>query len=164
MFALVREKLKGEGVSRSGDGADGVEKQTGIRVDDHDDDEDAEEDEDEGGEETTMLSNPEDNPGEDKSPWSAILTREKVVDFGRAWKARGGVYPANINPNIRWPRPARELRCQPITMAHDRFMLEEMHRLVASACEEADGPKKDEPNADDEDEGEDDREAMMSLG
>ena len=77
----------------------------------------------------------QDDSGEDEdynAPWRAILTREKVVDFFRAWNARGGTYAPNINPRIKWPRPAEELRFQPITKAHDQCMFEEMREEIRS--------------------------------
>ena len=88
------------------------------------------EDEDEGeeGGETATAADPQADSGEvDNSPWSAILTREKVFDFGRS---RPGVYPGDLNPRIKWPRPAEELHFQPITAAHDRFMFEDMREML----------------------------------
>ncbi|PIL28616.1 hypothetical protein GSI_08658 [Ganoderma sinense ZZ0214-1] len=122
MLALVRER---EERASGGADHDGLGKQKGIAADEYDDGYDDEGDEDDQETETTsaMLSAKPDDGGEDDDPWSAILTREKVVDFGRA---HGAVYPVDINPGIKWPRPAEELRCQPITMAHDNFMFEEL--------------------------------------
>ncbi|KAM5546284.1 hypothetical protein V8D89_000410 [Ganoderma adspersum] len=176
-----KEEEEGKGEDAGAGASLGKQKQ--IDVDDNDSNEDAEEDSGEEDQDTAVLSDPDDDdPKQDDSPWSSILTREKVEDFGIAWEAYGAVYPLDINPKIKWPRPAEELRGQPITKAHDNFMLEELLNELGSeeedtetedadgrkrkleegdstsASREVDRPKKRKQNDDDEDEDEDDNE------
>ena len=167
------------------DSDDDENNKSGISDADDNDKEDAKEDEED--QDTGVLSNPDDDndPKQKDSPWSSILTREKVEDFGMVWKAHGAVYPLDINPRIKWPCPAEELRGQPITKAHDKFMFEELLACAGSESESgqeddrmddvdrgykrkleesystsanSEGPKKRKPNDDDEDDDEDEDE------